>query len=406
MLNWQNRALTKMMRGARARIGQWGRMAGLAFSLGWLLAALALAGCLYTLAAAILVGGYRAGPLPPLAAPPAVSVLKPLHGAEPRLRDNLETLMAQRHAAPVQIVFGVADGNDPAVAVAAALKAAYPEADIEIIIDATRHGGNAKVSNLVNIARAARHPLIVPADSDVAWPPDTLHRLAAALAEPGVGLASCLHWGRGDAGFWSVLGAMDISYRFLPSIVIGIATGLATPTLGPTLALRRETLDAIGGFKAFADVLADDYEIGRAVRRQGLATVVPRFTIGHSGDEARAGALIRHELRWTRTIRGLDPRGFAGSAVTHCFALALGAAALAGFGTPSLALVGAALFCRIVLVRAVDRATGTRAGPLLLLPLRDGLSAALFLAAFFINNVTWRGTRYRVAPDGRISLRN
>lgn len=376
-------------------------MGDIAAAFGLVLAVLAGAGCVYTLAAAVLVGRYRAAPPARLAAPPAITVLKPLHGAEPRLRDNLETLLGQAYPAPVQIVFGIADAADPAAAIVAALAAAHPAADIAVIVDATRHGANAKISNVVNIAAHARHPLIVLADSDVAWPPDTLARLAAALAAPGVGLASCLHSGRGDAGFWSVLGAMDIGYRFLPSIAVGVATGLARPVLGPTFALRREALAAIGGFARVADALADDYELGRAVRALGLATIVPPFTIVHAGDEATAAALIAHELRWTRTIRGLDPAGFAGSIVTHPVPLALAAAALVG--VPGLALLAAAIAARAVLKLRVDSVTATTAGPLWLLPMRDLLSAALFVGAFFVDTVTWRGARYSVSRDGRIS---
>jgi ceramide glucosyltransferase len=351
----------------------------------------------------LLVGGYRAGPVEPADALP-VSVLKPLHGTEPRLRDNLRTLLMQDYPAPVEILFGTARADDPALAVVEQLRAEFPAADIKIIVDPARHGSNAKMSNVINIEDRAAHPLLVLADSDVAWPADTLARLNAALAVPGVGLASCLHVGRGDAGFWSVLGAMDISYRFLPSIVIGIATGLAQPTLGPTVALRRDTLAAAGGFRAFADVLADDYETGRAVRALGLQTVVPAFTITHSGDEADARTLVRHELRWTRTIRGIDPWGFAGSIVTHPVPLALAAALL--LGGVALPLLGAAMLLRWLLAARIDKVTASRAGPFWLLPLRDCLSCALFVATFFVDNVIWRGTRYSVASDGRIFEKN
>jgi ceramide glucosyltransferase len=202
-----------------------------------------------------------------------------------------------------------------------------------------------------------------------------------------------------------VLGAMDISYRFLPAVVVGIATGLATPMLGPTFALRREVLAEIGGFAAFADRLADDYEIGRAVRDAGLRTQVPHFTVGHCGYEAGVRDLCRHELRWTRTIQTVDRGGFIGSGVTHCLALSIGGALLAGpvAGGIELVVVALALAARLLLALRVDMVTGTHAGPLALLPLRDLLSAGLFVATFFGNSVIWRGTRYRVAIDGRIS---
>ncbi len=373
--------------------------------MGLFLLILALCGCLYTLAAAVLVGGYRAAPRSGrLTDPPAVTILKPLHGDEPRLHASLTSFITQDYPAPVQIVFGVSTPDDPARAIVEALQAAHPERDITLVVDDTRHGTSAKMSNVINIAQHIRHPLVILADSDVAAPPDLLARLADALADPAVGIASCLHTGRGDAGFWSMLGAMDISYRFLPSIAVGVATGLARPCLGPVMALRRETLAAIGGFAPFASVLADDYALGQAVRARGLSSVVPPFTVVHSGTESSLTMLARHELRWTRTIYGIDPAGFGGSVITHCLPLALIGATLTGFSRAACGVIALALVVRIVLKWRVDRLAGRSSGPLLWLPLRDFLSFALFLMTFFVNNVDWRGTRYSVSHDGRLSV--
>ncbi|MGY8904668.1 MAG: bacteriohopanetetrol glucosamine biosynthesis glycosyltransferase HpnI [Burkholderiales bacterium] len=390
-------------------------MAGLAapwlFGLGIALLALASAGAAYTLLAAWLLRGYRAQALvlTENAALP-ITVLKPLYGAEPRLLQNLQTLLAQDYPGPVQIIFGVREATDPAVAVVQALQNAHPQADITLVIEPRRHGANNKLSNLINMAAHMRHPLVVLADSDVAVPPDCLRRLAAALAEPGMGLVSCMHFGRGDAGFWSVLGAMDISYRYMPSVAVASATGLDQPCLGPTMALRRDTLDAVGGFGAFADVLADDYELGRAVRALGLRIGIPRFSIVHSGDETTLRALVAHELRWSRTIYGINPAGFAGSVVTHCLPLALLGvllcAALGTLGSAALAVLAAAFFSRVLLVRVANRVAGFSSGPLWLLPLRDALSLAVFVVTFFVRTVSWRGARFSVARDGRMATRD
>ncbi|MFM9829103.1 MAG: bacteriohopanetetrol glucosamine biosynthesis glycosyltransferase HpnI [Sphingomonas sp.] len=370
---------------------------------GSVLLALALAGCLYTLVSVWLVGGYRAAPPGAQAGTrPAVSILKPLHGAEPRLRANLESFVAQDYDGDVQIIFGLSDPGDPARPVVEALQAAHPARDITLVVDDSRRGTNAKMANVITIAHYIRHPLVVLADSDVAAPPDLLTRLADTLADPKIGIASCLHTGRGDAGFWSVLGAMDLSYRFLPSVAVGIASGLASPCLGPVMALRRETLEAIGGFSAFADVLADDYALGAAVIAHGLRSVVPRFTVVHSGGEATLHALVRHELRWTRTIYGIDPVGFAGSVVTHCLPLAVIGGLFCGFTGASQAVIGLALVARIGLKLRVDAVSGCVSGPLHLLLLRDALSFAVFFMTFFVNKVDWRGRRYAVSRDGRL----
>jgi ceramide glucosyltransferase len=370
---------------------------------GWGISALALGGIAYTIVAAFLVARYATVPLKVERAVMPMTVLKPLHGAEPQLLANLETLLAQDYGAALQIVFGLRDADDPAITVVDALRARYPEADIAVVIDPARHGSNNKVSNLINMAAAIAHPLVVISDSDVALPPGALQRLAEAMEDAGVGLASCFHVGRGDAGLWSVLGAMDIAYRFMPSVAVACATGLGQPALGPTMALRREVLEAIGGFTRLSDVLADDYEIGRAVRGLGLRSVVPRLVIVHCCAEETPGYLFRHELRWTRTIYGINRVGFIGSGITHCLPLALIGAAMTGGGGFALALVGTALAARLLLAVQVDRAAGQSSGPKWLLPLRDILSFCIYLSTFFVNRVEWRGARFKVARDGRMA---
>jgi ceramide glucosyltransferase len=365
---------------------------------------LALAGIGYTIAAAFLVAPYASVPLRAGRVVPAMTVLKPLHGLEPRLLDNLETLLAQDYGAPLQIIFGLRDADDPAIAVVEALRARHPWADIALVIDPARHGSNNKVSNLINMTGRIAHPLVVISDSDVALPPGTLQRLAEAADDKGVGLVSCLHIGRGDAGFWSGLGAMDIAYRFMPSVAVACATGLGQPALGPTMALRREVLEGIGGFARFADVLADDYEMGRAVRALGLRGVVPRLVIIHCCAESTLGALVRHELRWTRTIYGIDWAGFMGSGITHSLPTALIAAVMTGGSGFGLALVGAALAARLGLAVWVDRIAGQSSGPKWLLPARDVLSFCIYLTTFFVNRVEWHGVRFKVAPDGKMAV--
>lgn len=360
----------------------------------------AVAGAIFNIAAACLI--RAPGPVPDLAEWPAVTVLKPIHGTEPALAANLAALFAQDYPAPVQIIFGTRNADDPALAVIAEARKAYPSADIDIIISDRRWGANNKLSNLANMDEVGRHPLVVIADSDVDWAPDTLRRLAGALADPGVGLASCLHVGRGDAGVWSVLAAMDLSYRFMPSVLMGVALGMAKPTLGPTMAFTRETLHRIGGFAAFGDVLADDYEMGKAVRALGLRTVLPPFNITHGCSEPTLPELARHELRWTVTIFRIDHAGFAGSIVVHTLPMALIGAALAGFSTAGLAVLAAAFASRALVRLRMDIASGTVSGPLMLVPFRDLLSFALFCATFFVHKVDWRGSQFRVTRDGRL----
>ena len=371
-------------------------------TLGWALLLLAVVGVAYQCASAIAVWRTLGHQLATAALvdPPAVTLLKPLHGDEPELATNLGGFLAQDYSAAQQIVFGVSDGNDAALATVAALRAAHPAADLATVIDSARHGSNAKISNLVNMIGAAAHDVLIVSDSDIAVWPDYLARVVGALTLPGVGAVTCLYHGRGDAGGWSRLAAQGISYGFLPSVVVGLQLGVAEPCMGSTIALTRETLDAIGGFAAFADILADDHAIGVAVRVPGLHVAVPAFTVAHGCVEPSLAALLRHETRWNVTIRRLDPWGYAGHGLVNPLPFALAATALLPAAWPAIV---AALLARMAVAAAVDRATRTRPGPWWWLPARDLLSFGLFIAGFLVQSVDWRGSRLRVARDGSIT---
>ena len=301
--------------------------------LGWACAGLALSGVLYALLAAFLVGRFMRAdhPLPAAYAP--VTILKPLHLGEPGLSDNLESFFAQDYPGKVQIVFGVHDESDPAIDVVKALQARYPGRDTAIIANSALYGANAKVSNLINMFPAARHDVLVLSDSDIGVSRDWLKKVTGALEQPGIGLVTCLYTGECAVPprLWSTLSAMGTSYDFLPNVIVGTSLGLAQPCMGSTIALTRGVLDEIGGFAAFADYLADDYEIGRAVRAKGYATAIPALGVSHAAIEESSAELWRHELRWNRTIRLVTPLGHLGSVVTFAVPLALIAAGLLDF---------------------------------------------------------------------------
>lgn len=341
-------------------------------------------------------------PAPPQPAP-AISLLKPLHGAEPHLRANLASALDQDYPSAIEMICGVARASDPAAAVARALP-------VRLVVDPRRWGCNAKVSNLANIAAAATHDVIVLADSDMAVPRDYCARLAGALAGPGVGAVTCLYVGRGDAGFWSRLVAAGIDSHFAPASEIGLATGLGHPCMGSTIALHRETLAAIGGFAAFADTLADDHAIGAAVRATGARVAVPAMVLVHGCAESSFAALLRQELRWAATIAGIDPAGHAGSIVLHPLPLAILGWVIGG-GVVGAAAVVLALVARAAVSLAAarldfaGRSARQRLAGLALIPLRDLLSFGLFLASFAVRSVDWRGTSLNLGHRGTLSPR-
>ncbi len=361
---------------------------------------IAIVGCGYLLAATVLVGRFaRAQTSGTPATTPTVTILKPLYGDDPGLFDNLLSFAEQRYAGAVQIVCGVADAHDPAVAVVERLRGAPATQDVELIVHATLHGANRKVGNLINMAPRIRHDVVVLADSDIRVAPDYLGRVIASLQQPRAGAVTCLYHGIAASGPWSQLGALFINAHFLPSVVLGLASGLAQPCFGSTIALKRSTLDAIGGFAAFADRLDDDYAIGAAVRERGDVVAIPPFTVAHLCSEASPRDLWLHELRWARTIRNIAPLGHAGSVVMHPLAWAVAALALSpwsGLLIPAAAAIVAAILCRMVLLRGVARGFALPPQPYWLVPVRDLLSFAVFVASFLGRSVNWKGRRYRL----------
>ena len=366
----------------------------------------ALAGCLYALLAAGLAGRYAGRTAPALAADaprPGVTILKPLCGLEPDLYENLESFCRQDYAGPVQVVFGVQNAADPAVAIVERLAAAHPALRIDLVVDPSQHGSNRKVSNLINMSALIAHETVVLADSDMSVRPDYLERIVAEVSRPGVTGVTCLYHGvPAERGVFAQLSALAIDVQFVPNVLVGTALGLAKPCFGSTIAMTRASLERIGGFRAFKDDLADDYMIGEALRRDGGTIAIPAFTIGHACVDTELSGLWRHELRWNRTIRNVDPAGYAGSFVTHAFPLALIAALLPGAGTGALAVAALALACRIGLCLRIERAFGLAPHAYWLLPIRDMLSFINFAWSFVSGAVTWKGHDYRVVADGTL----
>lgn len=371
--------------------------------IGWLCLALAAIGTAYMLGAAATVVRFFASASPSSPSSAAVTILKPLYGAEPRLIDNLATFLAQDHDGPIQLLLGVQREDDPALPAVEEVRRRHPQARIDLMVDQTPHGSNGKVANLINLEGHIAHDIVVLSDSDMAVPPFYLAELIAALDRPRVGAATCLYRGRGDAGFWSKLGAAGLSYQFLPNATFATAIGqIGNACMGSTIALRRATLEAAGGFAAFADILADDHALGQAIRAQGLDIVIPPMLLTHGSDETSFAELWHHELRWAATVRGLTPAlAYTGSLITFPLPLAIIGALFHPAAGIALALV--ALTTRIVVAGVVDTVARASTVSKWLLPARDFLSLAIFVASYAARSVDWRGMRLTMGPDGRIA---
>ncbi len=337
-------------------------------------------------------------PLPESRLPP-VSILKPLKGVDPEIWGNFCSHCEQDYP-QFQVIFGVSDPGDPAIEVVRKLQAKYPNLSIELAVCGRILGANVKVSTLVQMLPRARHELLLVNDSDIRVPSDYLRKVVAPLADPSVGLVTCLYRGVAMPTLGSRLEALGIATDFIPGVLSArfLEKGLHF-ALGSTLAFRRRDLEAIGGFEALLDYLADDYELGRRIAATGkrvepsaatVATFLPAYTLRQ---------FFRHQLRWSRTIRDARRWGYAGLLFTFglpwalltllaargamwawlLFALTFASRLVVGFAAAELVLDDRQIF-RGELFRTI-----------LLLPLRDLLAPLLWAASFLGNRIHWRG---------------
>ncbi len=329
-----------------------------------------------------------------------VSVLKPLHGSEPRLYENLRSFCRQAHA-NYQLVFGVRDADDPAIAVVQRLRTEFPQREIALVIDSRVHGANLKVSNLMNMLPHAQHDWLVLADADISVSTNYLTRVTAPLADAGVGIVTCLYYGISGPSIWSRLGRLFIDDWFIPSVRLSHAFGSTRFAFGSTIALRRDALQTIGGFATLSNTLADDFWLGEYTRQAGLRTVLSDVVVGTDVSENRLSELWAHELRWLRTIRSIAPWGFAMTFV--CFTsplLLLGLCLAPGAITAALTLLGggARLLLHFLQRRTSDQAFAWH--EVLLVPLRDVFLLMEWATALTGWQVRWRGQVLHARGDG------
>jgi ceramide glucosyltransferase len=364
-------------------------------SCGTALAALAMG---YTILASIALRARRAQEHSVSLPVPPTTILKPLCGAEPGLYERLRSLCEQSTAG-MQIICGVRDADDPALHAVRRLQREFPRLDLQIAANPTQHGASAKVSNLINMLPFARHDYLIIADSDVRVTPDYLERVTAPLLKEGVGIVTCLYRGCPRPGLWSLLGSLFINEWFMPSARVAALLGSRSFAFGATIALRRETLARIGGFTAIVDQLPDDYRLGELTRRAGLRTVLSEAEVETGVDEATLGDLVRHELRWLRTIRTVRPLGYALSGVTFGLPAGILGAVLAGGSRATLVMLAITALAR-VMIDSAPRKSYSFLAQLCLVTLNDLLAFSLWCWSFATRRVQWRHARYRVARDG------
>ncbi len=333
----------------------------------------------------------------PAFAPP-VSILKPLKGADPALAEALRSHCKQSYSGGFELLCGVAALDDPAASIVRALQAEFPVLPIHLVECSEQLGASGKVSTLVQLARHARHEFLLASDGDILVPPGYLARVMNAFTDSAVGLVTALYRGRAARALWSRLESMTISTDFQPGVLTAIflERGLHF-ALGSTLAVRRTALTAIGGFESLLNLLADDYELGARIDRAGFRLALAPVVVETAVPDYRWPAFLAHQLRWLRTVRDSRRLGYLGLIFTHPVALAVLAVLASGAGFWSLWLLVLALLLRLSLALQVGVGTlGDRQvfRDLWLLPLRDLLAFALWVASFASDQIEWRGHRF------------
>ncbi len=335
---------------------------------------------------------------------PPVTLLKPLKGCDAATEDCLRSWFVQQYAAPVQILLGVAEAEDPVCAIVRKLLQEFPGSDAQLVVCGPPPGANAKVSQLAELERRAKHDVIIISDADVRVPRDCLANVVAPLRQPEVGLVNCFYRlanALTPAMRWE---AIAINADFWSQVLQSQNLKPLDFALGAVMATRRQQLAEIGGFQALADCLADDYQLGNRIARRGHRIVLSPVVVECWTPPMGWAAVWKHQLRWARTIRVCQP-------VPYFFSILSNATLWPGLwflARPAALVLACALGCVLVRVLTALHLEHrlTRSRPAFacgwLVPVKDLLQAALWLLAFLGNRIEWRGQRLRLRSDGTL----
>jgi ceramide glucosyltransferase len=334
---------------------------------------------------------------------PPVSILKPVHGVDFASYENFASFCTQDYPA-YEILFCVNELSDPAIAVIQEIMADFPDRPIRILSGAAQLGSNRKINNLVLLAREAHHEILVQSDGDVRVSPNYLREVVAPFRDSSVGVVSCLYRGIAQENLWAQLEAVGAASDFMAGAIVASGKKGVTFALGASVTTTKTWLAKIGGYEMLANLLADDYEIGNRVHKAGGKVLLSREAVSTMYPAQTPHSFWEHQVRWSRTVRLVRPASFLGLLFTHGLTLALLAAAVAPAAWISAAYLAAYLVFRLTMAW-VAGVWGLRDDvlrrKLWLVPLRDLIYFAVWLAAFTSNRIQWRGQEF-VLRDGQM----
>jgi ceramide glucosyltransferase len=336
---------------------------------------------------------------------PPLSLFKPVHGDEPGLEAHLESFFRQDYPS-YEILFCARSEHDPGILTARRVAARYPHIPVRFLSTGEPQYINAKVASLEVMESAAAHDIYVISDSDVHVAPNYLRAIAQSFADSKVGALTCLYRGEARPGVWGQLEAVGMSIEMSAGVLVANMLEGMQFLLGPTMAVRRKCVHAIGGFGVFGNYCADDFMLGKLVAEQGYTVVLSQHVIDHVIVNQGFIDTQKHQIRWMRSTRFSRPKGHFGTSLTFSMPFGiLGLLAALALHLPNLAflLLGYAVAVRMLLalvVGAVAVRERILLRTILLYPLRDLLGFAYWAASYSSDLILWRGREFRLSKNG------
>jgi ceramide glucosyltransferase len=336
---------------------------------------------------------------------PAISLLKPLKGCDATTSDSLQSWFSQNYAGPVQILFGVASSDDPVCGLVRELLQKNQKVDAQLIICGETLGANAKVSALIQLEKAAKHDLVMASDADVRVPADFLNNIVAPLRAPEIALVNCFYRLANPVNTAMQWEALTVNADFWSGVLQLQTLRPLDFAMGAVILVRRKSLEAIGGYPGFANSLADDYQIGHRVAKNGGKIALCPVVVECWDAPMNWRDAWKHQLRWGRTIRVCMPTGYFFSILGNATLWALLWLVVALLATKTIcAPLTAVVFVliRIVLAQNLQRRfiQSGQTAPFWLVPVKDLLQTAIWAAAFCGSKIEWRGKKMRLRPNG------
>ena len=331
---------------------------------------------------------------------PPVTILKPIYGLDPDMLNCLRSFCQQDYP-KFQVIFGLQDEKDPAIPLVKKVVEEFSNCDISFIINTELHGTNYKVSNLINMNPYIKYEYLLISDSDMRVSQNYLSQVMEPFSDEKVGVITCLYSGRSTGRITSKLNAMFINTWFLPSVLISRILQPMKYCLGATMIVKRGILSKIGGFESLSNHLADDYILGKLISSLGYKIYLSDYIVENMVEETSLKNLIQHELRWARTLRRVEPIGYALTFLTDSLVLgiSLGIILYVIKGSLLLLLIPAflTLLLRIILHNSSNEITKSEnLSEILLIPLRDILSFFIRFISYAGNSVEWRNNTFSV----------